>query len=84
VAVVQPDVGRAGGLTRRDECAIWRVPELTIVPHLWNRKPTRHPRSVCIVEYRLSELCESSLRERKVNDELTMRVGLIALPAKPA
>ncbi len=92
VRVVQPDVGRVGGITEAKRvCDLAGERNLTIVPHL--RKSgisiaaaallsatTPH---CAFIEFFPSELCESSLRRELVKDELKMENGLLALPSKP-
>ena len=92
VSVVQPDVGRVGGLTEaRRVCALATERNLTIVPHLWKSgisiAAAAHlaaATSRCaFIEFLPSELCESSLRRELVKDELKMENGSLPLPGKP-
>lgn len=92
VSVVQPDVGRVGGLTEaRRVCELARERGLTVVPHLWKTgisiaaaahlaAATPH---LAFIEFLPKELCESRLRKELVADELQMVDGVIPLPTRP-
>jgi L-alanine-DL-glutamate epimerase-like enolase superfamily enzyme len=92
VSVVQPDVGRVGGLTEAKRvCDLAAERKLTVVPHLWKSgisiaaaahlaAATPH---CAYIEFLPSQLCESALRRELVTDELEMKDGAVALPTKP-
>jgi L-alanine-DL-glutamate epimerase-like enolase superfamily enzyme len=90
VKVVQPDVGRVGGLTEACRvCELAKERGLTVVPHLWKTGisiaaaahlavATPH---CAFIEFLPSELSESSLRKDLLTKELHMIDGKIPLPA---
>jgi L-alanine-DL-glutamate epimerase-like enolase superfamily enzyme len=92
VSVVQPDVGRVGGLTEaRRVCDLALERGLKVVPHLWKTgisiaaaahlaAATPH---LAFIEFLPKELCESNLRKELVADELRMVDGVIPLPTRP-
>ena len=92
VKVVQPDVGRVGGLTEACRvCELAKERGLTVVPHLWKTGisiaaaahlavATPH---CAFIEFLPSELSESSLRKDLLTKELHMIDGKIPLPAGP-
>ena len=92
VKVVQPDVGRVGGLTEACRvCELAKERGLTVVPHLWKTGisiaaaahlavATPH---CAFIEFLPSELSESSLRKDLLTKELHMIDGRIPLPARP-
>jgi L-alanine-DL-glutamate epimerase-like enolase superfamily enzyme len=92
VAVVQPDIGRVGGLTEaRRVCDLAKERGLTVVPHLWKTgisiaaaahlaAATPH---LAFIEFLPKELCESALRKELVADEIQMINGVIPLPSRP-
>jgi len=92
VHVVQPDMGRVGGLTeakRVFDLAAQRG--LTVVPHLWKTgisiAAAAHMAATAphcaFIEFLSAELCESALRKELVTDELQMVDGVIPLPELP-
>lgn len=92
VDVVQPDVGRVGGLTeamRVTEMAMDRG--LIIVPHCWKTgigiAATAHLAAACpacrFIEFLPAEVAPSILRRELVRDELVIQEGRIALPQRP-
>jgi len=92
VSVVQPDVGRVGGLTEAKRvCNLAEHRNLTIVPHLWKSgisiAAAAHLAATTancpFIEFLPDELCESSLRRELVSNELQMVNGEIALPKRP-
>jgi L-alanine-DL-glutamate epimerase-like enolase superfamily enzyme len=92
VSVVQPDIGRVGGLTEaRRVCELARQRSLTVVPHLWKTgisiAAALHLAAVtphcAFIEFLPRELCESSLRRELVREEPCMIDGQIQLPTRP-
>jgi L-alanine-DL-glutamate epimerase-like enolase superfamily enzyme len=92
VQVVQPDIGRVGGLTEAKRvCDLARERGLTVVPHLWKTgisiaaaahiaAATPH---CAFIEFLPARLCKSALRKELVTDELRMENGVIPLPSRP-
>jgi len=92
VKVVQPDIGRVGGLTEACRvCELAKERGLTVVPHLWKTGisiaaaahmavATPH---CAFIEFLPAELSESSLRKDLLTEELHMIDGRIPLPARP-
>lgn len=92
VRVVQPDIGRVGGMTEAKRvCDLAALRGLTVVPHLWKTgisiaaaahlaAATPH---CAFIEFLPSELCESPLRRELVQEELRMTNGVLPLPSKP-
>jgi L-alanine-DL-glutamate epimerase-like enolase superfamily enzyme len=92
VQVVQPDVGRVGGLTEAKRvCNLAEQRKLRIVPHLWKSgisiAAAAHlaatTRNCPFIEFLPDELCESSLRKELVESGLQMIDGEIPLPTEP-
>jgi L-alanine-DL-glutamate epimerase-like enolase superfamily enzyme len=92
VQVVQPDVGRVGGLSEaRVVCAMARERGLTIVPHCWKTgvsiSATAHlafaTPHCAFIEYLPPELCEETLRKELVQEELELVDGVITRPTRP-
>ena len=92
VKVVQPDVGRVGGLTEAKRvCNLAEERGLTIVPHLWKSgisiAAAAHlavtTPNCAFIEFLPAELCESSLRRDLVIDELRLVNGQVPLPTRP-
>lgn len=92
VQIVQPDIGRVGGLSearRVRDLAMRRG--LTVVPHLWKTgisiAAATHfaaASSNCpFIEFLPSELCESALRQDLLVDEPRMGGGVIELSTRP-
>ncbi len=90
--VLQPDVGRVGGLTEaRKVCAIAADRGRLIVPHCWKTgigiAASAHLGAATAhcpyIEFLPAALSESALRRDLVVDELELRDGLLALPRKP-
>ena len=90
--MVQPDVGRVGGLTEaRRVCDMARTAGRRVVPHCWKTgigiAASAHLAAVTphcpYIEFLPAELCESVLRTELAEDGLTMRSGSIALPDRP-
>lgn len=92
VSVVQPDVGRVGGLTEAKRvCNLAEERRLRIVPHLWKSgisiAAAAHLAATTpnceFIEFLPDEMCGSSLRRELVSNELRMIDGVIALPRLP-
>jgi L-alanine-DL-glutamate epimerase-like enolase superfamily enzyme len=93
IAVVQPDVGRVGGITEaRRVCDMAAEAGRIVVPHAWKTgisvavaahlaMATPH---MPFFEFLPAELCESRLRKELTNDELVFRAdGTMAPPRRP-
>ncbi|HTX00937.1 MAG TPA: mandelate racemase/muconate lactonizing enzyme family protein [Acidimicrobiales bacterium] len=92
VRVVQPDVGRVGGLTEaRRVCELAADRGLTVVPHLWKTglsvAAALHlaAATACcaFIEFLPPSLTESGLRRDLVRDDLAMVDGVLELPTAP-
>jgi L-alanine-DL-glutamate epimerase-like enolase superfamily enzyme len=92
VHVVQPDVGRVGGLTEaRRVCDLAAARGRLIVPHGWKTgitiAATAHLAAVTpelpFFEFVPQAVAESALRRELVVDELQLVDGLLELPRKP-
>jgi L-alanine-DL-glutamate epimerase-like enolase superfamily enzyme len=92
ISVVQPDIGRVGGLTEAKRvCQLAQERGLTIVPHLWKSgisiAAAAHlaatTANCAYIEFLPPQLCESALRRELVADELRMVNGVISLPQRP-
>ena len=92
VQVVQPDMGRVGGLTEAKRvCDLAAQRGLTVVPHLWKTgisiAAAAHmavaAAHCAFIEFLPARLCESALRKELVTDELRMEGGVIPLPTRP-
>jgi L-alanine-DL-glutamate epimerase-like enolase superfamily enzyme len=92
IAVVQPDIGRVGGLTEaRRVCVLAAEAGRLVVPHAWKTgisvavaahlaMATPH---MPYFEFLPAELCESRLRKELTRDELAFHNGTLAPPARP-
>jgi L-alanine-DL-glutamate epimerase-like enolase superfamily enzyme len=92
VAVVQPDIGRVGGLTEaRRVCDLAAQHGRLVVPHAWKTgisvavaaqlaMATPH---MPFFEFLPAELCESRLRKELTHDELVFEHGELGIPARP-
>ena len=92
VAIVQPNIGRGGGLTeiRRiaDICELYGA---QVVPHGWKTGITsavgRHFQAACpaapLFEYVSPQVFDSPLRRELVSPEPTVSDGFMALPTGP-
>jgi L-alanine-DL-glutamate epimerase-like enolase superfamily enzyme len=92
IAVIQPDVGRVGGLTEaRRVCAMAAEARRLVVPHAWKTgisvavaahlaMATPH---MPFFEFLPAELCESRLRKELTHDELVFDNGTLAPPQRP-
>jgi L-alanine-DL-glutamate epimerase-like enolase superfamily enzyme len=92
VSVVQPDIGRVGGLTEAMRvCHLAAERKLKVVPHLWKTgisvAAASHMAAVTpecpFIEFLPKELCESTLRKQLLLEEIEMRDGVIPLPTRP-
>ncbi|MEO9175744.1 MAG: mandelate racemase/muconate lactonizing enzyme family protein [Gaiellales bacterium] len=92
VQVVQPDIGRVGGLTEARRVARMAAEkELIVVPHAWKTgisvAVAAHLAMVTphmpFFEFLPAELCESRLRKELVRDELVYHNGTLGVPSKP-
>jgi L-alanine-DL-glutamate epimerase-like enolase superfamily enzyme len=92
VQVVQPDVGRVGGLTEaRRVCELAAKRQRLVVPHGWKTgitvAATAHLAVVTghmpFFEYVPQQMAESALRRDLVTDELELVDGKLALPQRP-
>jgi L-alanine-DL-glutamate epimerase-like enolase superfamily enzyme len=92
IAVVQPDIGRVGGLTEaRRVCVLAADAGCLVVPHAWKTgisvavaahlaMATPH---MPFFEFLPAELCESRLRKELTRDELVFEGGTLAPPQRP-
>jgi L-alanine-DL-glutamate epimerase-like enolase superfamily enzyme len=92
VAIVQPNIGRGGGLTeiRRiaDMCELYGT---EVVPHGWKTGITsaagRHFQAACpaapLFEYISPQVYPSALRRELVSPEPTLEDGFMSLPTEP-
>lgn len=90
--VVQPDIGRVGGLTEAVAvCELAAAAGRLVVPHVWKtgislaaaaQLATVTPH-MPYFEFLHPEVCESRLRKELVTDEVTIVDGAILPPAKP-
>ena len=92
VDVVQPDVGRVGGLTGAMRvCEIARERKRLVVPHGWKTgvtvAATAHLAAVTphmpLFEFLPQDFAESRLRRELVLDELVLEDGRLPLPQRP-
>ena len=92
VDVVQPDIGRVGGLTEaRRVVRMAEARDLTVVPHAWKTgisvAVAAHLAMVTpgmpFFEFLPAELCETRLRKELVRDELVYRGGSLGIPQLP-
>jgi L-alanine-DL-glutamate epimerase-like enolase superfamily enzyme len=92
IDVVQPDVGRVGGLSEAMRvCQLAQDRGRLVVPHCWKTgigiAASAHLAAAIphapYIEFLPAELCDSALRRELVEDELTFVDGKIPLPTKP-
>ena len=92
IAVVQPDIGRVGGLTEaRRVCEMAAAAGRIVVPHAWKTgisvAVAAHLAMVTphmpFFEFLPAELCESRLRKELTRDELVFENGKLAPPQRP-
>lgn len=92
VAVIQPDIGRVGGLTEaRRVCALAEAAGRLVVPHAWKTgisvavaahlaMATPH---MPFFEFLPPDLCESRLRKELTRDEFVFDGGTLTTPSRP-
>ena len=92
VAVVQPDIGRVGGLSEALKVTQMAARKgKIVVPHLWKTglsvAAAAHLATVTphmpFFEFLPPALCESRLRKELVTDEVTLKAGKVSIPEKP-
>jgi L-alanine-DL-glutamate epimerase-like enolase superfamily enzyme len=92
VDVIQPDIGRVGGLTEAKRVAQYAEDKgVLVVPHCWKSAigiaASVHLSAISptcsFIEFLPKELAESQLRKDLVIDEHEVIEGKIALPTKP-
>ena len=92
VHVVQPDVGRVGGITEaRRVCELAREHGRLVVPHGWKTgitiAATAHVAAVTpnlpLLEFLPRDVASSALRRELVSEELALCDGRLPLPQKP-
>jgi L-alanine-DL-glutamate epimerase-like enolase superfamily enzyme len=92
VHIVQPDIGRVGGLTEARRVAqMAGSRDLLVVPHAWKTgisvAAAAHLAMVTpqmpFFEFLPAELCESRLRKELTIDELVYEDGRLGIPQKP-
>src|SRR5262249_24170213 len=92
VDVLQPDVGRVGGLTEaRQVCQLAAARAGWIVPHCWKSAigiaASAHLAAACpvcpYIEFLPPELSESLIRPSLVTNEPPVVDGPLALPTRP-
>ncbi len=92
VDVVQPDIGRIGGLTEALKvCRMAEERNLIVVPHAWKTgisvAAAAHLATVTeamsYFEFLPAEFCESRLRRELTVDELVYRDGRLGIPERP-
>ena len=92
IDVIQPDVGRVGGLTEAKRvCDYAEDNGILVVPHCWKSAigiaASAHlsaTTTMCpYIEFLPKELAESQLRKDLVINELEVKNGTIPLPDKP-
>ena len=92
VDVIQPDVGRVGGLTEAKRvCDFAEDKGVLVVPHCWKSAigiaASTHLSATTLscpyIEFLPNELAESQLRKDLVLEELPLENGKIPLPNKP-
>jgi L-alanine-DL-glutamate epimerase-like enolase superfamily enzyme len=92
VAVVQPDIGRVGGLSEALKVTQFAAKTgRLVVPHLWKTgisvAAAAHLATVTphmpFFEFLPPALCESRLRKELVVDEVTLHDGRVSIPERP-
>lgn len=92
VSVVQPDIGRVGGLTEALRvCRLAEARGLTVVPHIWKSGISiaagAHLAAVApscsFIEFLPASLSSSGLRKRLLEDEFEIEEGSLLIPNRP-
>ena len=92
IQIVQPDVGRVGGLTEAMRvCQLAQDRGRLVVPHCWKTgigiAASAHLAAAVpncpFIEFLPAEMCDSVLRRELVNEPLTMQDGVLLLPDRP-
>jgi L-alanine-DL-glutamate epimerase-like enolase superfamily enzyme len=92
IAVVQPDIGRVGGLTEaRRVCALAAAAGRLVVPHAWKTgisvaaaaQLAMVTPQMPFFEFLPADLCESRLRMELTEDELVFAGGVLPVPERP-
>jgi L-alanine-DL-glutamate epimerase-like enolase superfamily enzyme len=92
IEIVQPDVGRVGGLTEaRRVCELARARDRRVVPHGWKTGITVAATAqlaavtphMPFFEFLPPDVAESRLRRQLVADELVLADGKLPLPQRP-
>ena len=92
VGVVQPDVGRVGGIREAQAvCEMAAVREIPVVPHCWKTgvslSATAHlafvTPGISFIEYLPPQLCIEKLRRELATEDLDFENGEILAPTKP-
>jgi L-alanine-DL-glutamate epimerase-like enolase superfamily enzyme len=92
IGVVQPDIGRVGGLTEALRvCHLAQDRGRLVVPHCWKTgigiAASAHLAAAIphcpFIEFLPAEMCDSPLRRELVRDELVLSEGQIPLPTRP-
>jgi L-alanine-DL-glutamate epimerase-like enolase superfamily enzyme len=92
VKVVQPDIGRVGGLTEACRvCELAKERGLTVVPHLWKTgisiAAAAHMAAAtphcAFIEFLPGDLSDSPLRRELLTEELHLTDGRIPVPTRP-
>jgi L-alanine-DL-glutamate epimerase-like enolase superfamily enzyme len=92
VQVVQPDIGRVGGLTEaRRVCELAAARGVAVVPHLWKtgisiaaavHLAAATP-NCAYIEFLPADLSQSTLRRDLTSEEIEMVDGKLAVPTEP-
>ncbi len=92
IGVVQPDVGRVGGIGEaRAVCGMAAERDLPVVPHCWKTgvslSATAHlafaTPGISFIEYLPPQLCIEKLRRELATEDLVFENGEIDAPTKP-
>lgn len=92
IAVVQPDVGRVGGVSEaRKVCQLAAIHGRLVVPHAWKTgitlAATAHLATVTphmpYFEFLHADACESRLRKELVADEIVIGPDGVTVPERP-
>ena len=92
IGVVQPDVGRVGGISEaKIICDMAAKKDLPVVPHCWKTgvslSATAHlafaTPGIKFIEYLPPQLCLEKLRRELATEDLEFENGMIAPPTRP-